>query len=271
LDPTYQSYSIWQIIAHLGLLGLMGLTTYGSITLWKLKKAVALEFSILSFVFIVLGMLELFTTYSSIHIYPASFNYFLALDLFPFLFTIVFTRRLARDLLDSYKLRVKSMENLILEKQLKIERIEKTRLQEQLQFTNNDLSDFGLEITRMKSFTESIYTKLTALKTDTNQKEIDQLISFTKSNLQIDKELAQFQNKVETINHKFLSKLKIICPELSKNELQLASLLRLNLNTKEIAAVKNISPDSVKVLRHRLRKKLELPAKANLSNYISNI
>jgi DNA-binding CsgD family transcriptional regulator len=50
--------------------------------------------------------------------------------------------------------------------------------------------------------------------------------------------------------------------------LKLCAYLRLNLSSKEIAPLLNISAKSVEVKRYRLRKKMDLPHEASLTNYI---
>jgi DNA-binding CsgD family transcriptional regulator len=57
-------------------------------------------------------------------------------------------------------------------------------------------------------------------------------------------------------------------PAISPAEVKLAALLRLNLNTKEISAILNLSPDGIKVSRSRLRKKLQIESDANLTGYL---
>jgi DNA-binding CsgD family transcriptional regulator len=47
-------------------------------------------------------------------------------------------------------------------------------------------------------------------------------------------------------------------PEVSNNDLRLMSLLKMNLSSKEIANILNISVEGVKKARYRLRKKLNL-------------
>jgi DNA-binding CsgD family transcriptional regulator len=69
----------------------------------------------------------------------------------------------------------------------------------------------------------------------------------------------------------FLKKIKSIHPALTSNDLRLCAYLRLNLSSKEIAPLLNISPRSVEVKRYRLRKKMDLPHEANLSDYILEI
>jgi len=69
-------------------------------------------------------------------------------------------------------------------------------------------------------------------------------------------------------DREFLNTLKIAHPELSPNDIRLCAYLRLNLTSKEIAPLFNISPRSVEIKRYRLRKKLGLERDKNLVNYL---
>lgn len=53
--------------------------------------------------------------------------------------------------------------------------------------------------------------------------------------------------------------------------MKLCACLKLNLGTKEIAALMNISARSVENSRYRLRKKLELSGSENLSDFLMDI
>ena len=99
-------------------------------------------------------------------------------------------------------------------------------------------------------------------------KDLDEVIRFTKTELKIGENLDYFHENIEMVNHEFNTKLKKKYPSLTESELHLSSLLRLKLNTKEIANIKNISPDSVKVLRYRLRKKFDLEKEMNLNEFL---
>ena len=66
-------------------------------------------------------------------------------------------------------------------------------------------------------------------------------------------------------------KLKKNFPTLSANEIQICLLLRLQLSSKEIASIKNISVDSLKVLRYRLRKKLNLDSSVKLAEFMNSL
>ena len=59
-------------------------------------------------------------------------------------------------------------------------------------------------------------------------------------------------------------------PDLTPGDLRLAAYLKMNLSSKEIAPLLNISVRGVENKRYRLRKKLELPEEANLTEFIMN-
>ena len=69
----------------------------------------------------------------------------------------------------------------------------------------------------------------------------------------------------------FLKKVKNVHPELSANDLRLCAYLRLNLSSKEIAPLLNISVRSVEVKRYRLRKKMNLLREDGLTEYIMDL
>ena len=67
----------------------------------------------------------------------------------------------------------------------------------------------------------------------------------------------------------FYSALKTKHPELTNNDLRLCTLARMRMSIKEMAGVLNLSLDSVKSNRYRLRKKLGLSKETSLSDYLS--
>ncbi len=62
--------------------------------------------------------------------------------------------------------------------------------------------------------------------------------------------------ELESVNSNFQSQLKDRHPALTVYDLRLCTYLKSNLSTKEIAVLLNITPDSVKKAKHRLRKKI---------------
>ena len=77
-----------------------------------------------------------------------------------------------------------------------------------------------------------------------------------------------FREAFEQTDRAFFSRLRDLHPDLTANDLKLCAYLRLNLSTKEIAPLLNISARSVEVKRYRLRKKLGLEREVGLTDYI---
>lgn len=64
--------------------------------------------------------------------------------------------------------------------------------------------------------------------------------------------------ELEQSNKRFQLQLKSRFPNLTPYDLRLCTYLKSNLSTKEIATLLNITPDSVKKAKHRLRKKIKV-------------
>ncbi|MCF6222768.1 MAG: hypothetical protein L3J34_03465 [Flavobacteriaceae bacterium] len=273
LDPWDEWISIGQIIAHIGLIGLMAVTIYASIILVQREKDKAIDFILLTIVFVFLGLEEIISLYSGHDFLNKYINSTYLLDIYPLLFTLIIGKKLTYEVYNRNKIKIELIKGELKEKQLQLAELEKIRLNEELQFKSMDLTNFGIEITKNRAFIQSLQTKLIKIKSLTKSDSIDfnEVLKSLKSRLIINKDLNYFNGNVEKINHAFNTKLKESYPSLTSNEVHLASLLRLNLNTKEIAIIKNVSPDSVKVLRYRLRKKMDMKTSINLSEFLNNI
>jgi len=149
------------------------------------------------------------------------------------------------------------------------------QLRNELDFRNKALTTHTLNLIQKNSILEEIrQTVSLALKSgqrDENTPLFSRLINLIDYSFNLDKDWDEFKMYFEGVHKDFFSKLKKDNPELSAGELRLCALVRLNLNLKESATLLNISPDSVKTARHRLRKKLNLPEDSNLSDYLMTI
>jgi DNA-binding CsgD family transcriptional regulator len=102
-------------------------------------------------------------------------------------------------------------------------------------------------------------------------KSISSVVKIIDKNLNNTDDWKMFQEAFNNADKNFLKKVKDRHPSLTPNDLRLCAYLRLNLSSKEIAPLLNISPRSVEVKRYRLRKKMDLPHDSNLTNYILEI
>ena len=71
------------------------------------------------------------------------------------------------------------------------------------------------------------------------------------------------------MHNDFDNKIKAIAEDISEKEIRLASFLRMNLTTKEIASMLNVLPDSVLKSKYRLKKKLSLNKEQDLNEYLN--
>jgi DNA-binding NarL/FixJ family response regulator len=83
--------------------------------------------------------------------------------------------------------------------------------------------------------------------------------------------IEEFEIQFSQIYDDFYKKLSEINNELTRSELQLCALLRLNLSTKEIAELLNLSPTTIDQRRYNIRQKLKLKSSDNLNSYLIRI
>ena len=83
--------------------------------------------------------------------------------------------------------------------------------------------------------------------------------------------LVLFYSNFEKIYPSFSQSLKEKSPNISANELKLCALIRLNLTSKEIGQLLNITQDSVNKARYRLRKKLGFTSNEDIFTALLNI
>ena len=76
-----------------------------------------------------------------------------------------------------------------------------------------------------------------------------------------------FINEINKTEQIFLENLNNNFPDLTKNEIELATLLRIGLSSKEIALLIDSNPKTVNMARYRLRKKMNLESDENLVTY----
>jgi len=86
-----------------------------------------------------------------------------------------------------------------------------------------------------------------------------------------DKSWKNLEKHIKNVHFDFLKRLKEKYPMISPRELDLSTYLLMNMSTKEIAEIMNISIGGVELARYRLRKKLGLNKKENLIGFLMSI
>jgi DNA-binding CsgD family transcriptional regulator len=96
------------------------------------------------------------------------------------------------------------------------------------------------------------------------------LVHLISENITSDEDWNLFESSFTEVHKTFMKKLKQNYPELSPADLKLAAFLKMDMTSKEIAPLFNISLRGLENKRYRLRKKIGLPNEANLNEFFMN-
>lgn len=154
-----------------------------------------------------------------------------------------------------------------------INRLKNEKLEEEVRHKNQELASATLHIVQKSEILNSIKGALEKLQypatSDPKQeKEIGQIIKMLEQDARTDADWEQFSHHFDQVHSDFLKRLGEQHAHLSPNDYRLCAYLRLNLSSKEIAALMNISLRGVESSRYRLRKRLGLDTEANLTEYL---
>ncbi len=145
--------------------------------------------------------------------------------------------------------------------------LKEQQFQNDIEHKESQLSAVTIQMIEKNEILDEI-KNIISKKTPNSESELRKLVS--KYNVQ-DNNWRDFDNYFESVNKNFYTRLKQKYPDISSNDLKICALIKLNLSIKEMASILNISPDSVKTARHRLRKKLQLTTEENLTEFILSV
>ncbi len=145
------------------------------------------------------------------------------------------------------------------------------QLTQQLELKSKELSTHTLHIIQKNQLLEGLCNRLEELVKEDKRdqkKQLKQLIQQITQNFNHEQYWKEFHNIFEQVHQSFFDNLKTHCNDLTSNDLRLVALLKMNLSSENIATLLGISPDSLRVSRYRLRKKLRLEQGENLTVFL---
>ncbi|MBL0744611.1 triple tyrosine motif-containing protein [Chryseolinea lacunae] len=167
-----------------------------------------------------------------------------------------------------------ALENLSQRSHEEITRLQNEKLESELQHMNNELATSTMHLLNKNEFIAGIKNQLAHIvKKNPNEevkKELTQINKNIEQNISADDDWEHFQFHFDRVHGDFSNRFKVTFPSLSPQELKLSAYLRMNLSSKEIAQLLNISVRGVEISRYRLRKKIQLDRNKNLQDYILN-
>ncbi|GEM_PF-89660 len=183
------------------------------------------------------------------------------------------TQKLEEEALKA-RLKNEELEQEKMAAELKNASLEEQQLKEQIETRTKELSTRALHVIQKNKVLETLKEELELMVKDDkrdHKKQLRHIIQQINQSFNNDGYWQEFRTSFEQVHHSFFEHLNRICPNLSAAELRLVSLLKMNLNSQEIATMLSISPDSLRVSRYRLRKKLNLEQGDSLTAYLQSI
>ncbi|MEZ4884672.1 MAG: hypothetical protein R3E32_08105 [Chitinophagales bacterium] len=157
------------------------------------------------------------------------------------------------------------------ERELHRQRIEANndRLQIENENKTRQLADSTMNLVRKNEILIQLKQELNNFKTDsngkTNKAEIKKSLQLIDEHISSEDDWSVFEAHFNQLHGEFFKRLKNDFPELTPGDLRLAAYLKMNLSSKEIAPLLNISLRGVENKRYRLRQKMGLDPSTNLT------
>lgn len=142
------------------------------------------------------------------------------------------------------------------------------QLNQRIESKNRELAISTMSMIKKNTLLGSIKDELIHVN---ELSEVKKVIRNIDKNINDNEDWTYFEEAFNNADKDFLKKIKELHPKLTPNDLRLCAYLRLNLSSKEIASLLNISPKSVEIKRYRLRKRMNLEHKTNLIGYILSV
>lgn len=164
------------------------------------------------------------------------------------------------------------------EKKKEIGELKNQRLQYDLRNKSQELANSTMNVIRKNEILLDINQHLTKVATDIGEKtepaiilkKISKLQDNIKLNIEQDNNWKRFANNFDLVYENYLKRLSEEYPQLTISDKKLCAYLKMDLSSKDIAPLLNMSFRSVEMSRYRLRKKMDLNRDVNLSEFLQN-
>lgn len=152
--------------------------------------------------------------------------------------------------------------------------LQQQALQQELGLKSRELSTHVLNIVQKSQFLEKLHQQLDEILKDPRRDQrrpLKQLQLQINQNINNGQHWDEFQGFFDQVHESFFIRLKNYCDTLTRVDIKLVALLKMNLGSDEIATLLGVSADSLRVMRYRLRKKLNLEQGQGLTQFIQSI
>jgi DNA-binding CsgD family transcriptional regulator len=153
-----------------------------------------------------------------------------------------------------------------------IVKIKNEQLQADLASKSRELANSAMNIVYKNELLQKISEEMTHLKDSTGkqlaEEQLRRIQKVIDEGMNDERDWNIFESSFNEAHENFFKKLKSGHPDLVPNDLKLCAYLRMNMSSKEMASLLNISLRGVEIRRYRLRKKLNLEHDKNLVEFL---
>lgn len=151
-------------------------------------------------------------------------------------------------------------------------RLQTEKLETEVGYKNKELALTTMHLYKRGRLLGKIKEELADATQNLSSKEekvhFNKLLKLIAEEEKRDSDWEQFSIHFDQVHNQFLQKLKSRFPELTPSDLKIAAYIKINLSSKEIAQLLNISLKGVEIARYRLRKKLQLESTTSITEYL---
>jgi DNA-binding CsgD family transcriptional regulator/ligand-binding sensor domain-containing protein len=147
--------------------------------------------------------------------------------------------------------------------------LEKERMEAEIRSKNSELANVTMNLLRKNEVLGKIKDELQQLPVAGEaSRDLKKLLRLIDGHITGDQDWELLEESFNNVHGNFFKKIKAQYENLTPGDLRLAAYLKMNLSSKEIAQLLNISVRGVENKRYRLRKKLGLPEEENLAEFM---
>ncbi len=169
----------------------------------------------------------------------------------------------------------KEHQRAVAQNEIEIKTLKHKNLEAEIIHKNKELALTTMNLVQRNELIHKLQEPLAQILRKTTDKtaitEIKRINKLLQEDAKMDESWDQFANHFDQVHVDFLQSIREQYPQLTANDRKLCAYLRMNLSTKEIAPLMNISIRGVEVGRYRLRKKLDLDSTINLTEFMLSI
>lgn len=180
--------------------------------------------------------------------------------------------RLKEEQEKAFKLKESQHLEEVLKAEKEIIKLNNEKLENELIHKNRELTSSAMHVMHSRETILKIREQLESALTNVKDKEsnfyLKKVIKSIEADVKFDNKWEQFELHFNQIHQDFLKRIKEDFPELTHRDIKLCAYLRMNLSSKEIAPLLNISTRGIEASRYRIRRKMNLDPEVNLTEFI---